>query len=174
MFLSRREQLHTKTCNIWIRFTCWKYDLNHFALACSIKFGDKMIGFMGQSKLESCWILPFCGQIPQGFPRLRPVGPRIIRLIQFVQNSVKLLLQRLNSLESSTDMPNQKNLETSEFCFVDNYRVPNPTQPCCICNERITKIGRRTNCMWTGLWSLGAMWRKMIQFWEIMEHQKPR
>ena len=40
-----------------------------------------------------------------------------------------------------------------------------------MCNERITKIGRRTNCMWTGLWSLGAMWRKMIQFWEIMEHQ---
>ena len=27
--------------------------------------------------------------------------------------------------------------------------------------------------MWTGLWSLGAMWRKMIQFWEIMEHQNP-
>ena len=124
MFLSRRKQLHTKTCNIWIRFTCWKCDLNHFALTCSIKFGDKMIGFMGQSKLESCWILPFCGQIPQGFPRLRPVGPRIIRLIQFVQNSVKLLLQRLNSLESSTDMPYHKSLETSEFCFVDNYRVP--------------------------------------------------
>ena len=126
MFLSRRKQLHTKTCNIWIRFTCWKCDLNHFALTCSIKFGDKMIGFMGQSKLESCWILPFCGQIPQGFPRLRPVGPRIIRLIQFVQNSVKLLLQRLNSVESSTDMPYHKNQETSEFCVVDNYRMPRP------------------------------------------------
>ena len=127
MFLSRREQLHTKTCKIWIRFTCWKCDMNHFALTCSIKFGDKMIGFMGQSKLESCWILPFCGQIPQGFPRLRPVGPRIIRLIQFVQNSVKLLLQRLNSLESSTDMPYHKNLETSEFCIVvDSYTVPHP------------------------------------------------
>lgn len=32
----------------------------------------------------------------------------------------------------------------------------------------ITKIGRQTNCMWTGLWSLRAMWHKMIQFREIM------
>ena len=36
---------------------------------------------------------------------------------------------------------------------------------------RITKIGSPTNYMWTGLWSLRAMWHKMIQFWEIMAHR---
>ena len=54
VFFQGESSLHTKTCNIWIIFTIHKYDLNHFTLTCSIKFGDKMIGFMGQSKLESC------------------------------------------------------------------------------------------------------------------------
>ena len=40
-----------------------------------------------------------------------------------------------------------------------------------MCEGVVTKIGSPTNCMWTGLRSLRAMWHKMIQFWEIMPHR---